>query len=245
MSYANGKTIVVEVHGWTASPEKFALPSFTEGKIDEVCSLTLSGHAFHSSNEETKALELARFSHVNWKEDVKKQLSQMINREDVSRIFPIGHSMSGYLILLALEELQKEEMDLRKIVGVGMVNAPYHLHWKFSVPLYLSRMPFMHRVTKLLHKGGEPGSNQFVAWSNVRDLATITRKGKKILPKVSVPLLLFQASQDASVKGKSAKSIERQVRGMCKTVYFPEGRHTPNEGEKQKIVNAIESFLSP
>ncbi|WP_028777539.1 alpha/beta hydrolase [Shimazuella kribbensis] len=255
-----GKTVVVEIHGWTATPEKFALPWDCGNTVHEVRSLTLSGHAFDSTDEREKAKELANYNYHHWIADVGVTLLELIQREDVSRIFVIGHSMSGYLTLLALEELKTEGVDVRKVVGVGMVNAPYKLHLKFGLPLLLSKISFMHSVYHLeikgkklvqeyqglglVHKGGTEGANTLVAWSNMRDLATIIRKGKKVLPKVTVPLVLFQSGQDASVKEESAKHIERHVRVSCEIKSFPRGQHTPNPEEKKNIVSAIEKFLS-
>jgi pimeloyl-ACP methyl ester carboxylesterase len=255
-----GKTVVVEVHGWTATPEKFALPWLCGKTEHEVRSLTLSGHAFDSTDEREKAKELANYNCTHWIADVEDSLLQLIKREDVSRIFVISHSMSGYLTLLALEELKAKGVDVQKVVGVGMVNAPYKLHLKFGLPLFLSKFGLMHHVRKLeikgkklvqeyqglglIDKGGTEGVNTLVAWCNMRDLARIIWKGKKILSKVTVPLLLFQSGRDASVKEESAHCIKRRVRVFCKIELFPKGEHTPTSEEKEKIVRTIGEFLS-
>ena len=58
------KTVAVVIHGWTASPPKFAfeLPWFL-GKVDELVSLTLPGHATAHKTEKEKADAIINKSH--------------------------------------------------------------------------------------------------------------------------------------------------------------------------------------
>jgi carboxylesterase len=241
------KTAAVIIHGWTATPPKFEFEiSWFGGEVDELISLTLPGHATDHESEKDKARELSRFSYRDWIAYVEEQLNAVAKREDVGRVIVIGHSMSGYLALLAAKKMGKMEQEK---LHVGMVNAPYKLRfWLFGLMLHLCKfpLPFLeHRI--MIPKGGETGSNKIATWKSVHDLNKIIRLGKKALPVTKVPLLIVQSQNDPSVKVQSAECIRNRTPIGTPFAYgsLP-GGHTPSIKEKQGIARAcVKAFRLP
>jgi pimeloyl-ACP methyl ester carboxylesterase len=249
-------TLILYVGGFTASHEKMTKFHFLfKNRGVQYLAVQLPGHPVSierssDGEERSNAKLLAQYSASDWQNTILDVYRSIIRSKNIERIIFVGHSMGAYLSILTVLKQAETEPELQKLAGVVMISTPFEgkLKKKYAYFLKLAnlaKIPFMG--CRLYHKGGEPGSNQYVALKSVNELVRVIRKGMASLPYVQVPVLLFNFKQDPSVQMESAKAILEclpdEIREKSRSIILEGDRHTPSEDDQATIVDEILRFF--
>lgn len=214
-------TLVLFIHGIVEGPDQF-IPLmelvFSHGL--DAASLLLpghggSGHDFaHSSGEE-------------WLDHVRSQVSGY--KDKYSSLFLVGHSMGGLLSLLVAQELP------HKIRGVACIDTPLAVWVKASA--------IRNNLKVGLSRNIPPSDPAYALWQacsvspsaplayltwipRIMDLFSLIRRTREILPKLTVPVLVFHADKDELVGTASVVRFERGFRPeWLRLVHLPSSTH--------------------
>lgn len=248
-------TRILFVGGFGACPEKAGLDSFCENRGVGYTASLLPGHPdsierADDAEERFKAKLLAQCTATDWVSRVADDCQNLNQRGDVDQFILVGHSMGAHLISAALKQVETET-KLQKLAGVAMISAPIEgeLNKGYARSLKLgatSNIPIIGGI--LYPTGGETGSNKYVAPKSLKQLLQAIRMGTAALPNISVPVLLFNFKGDPSVQMGSADTILKQllpphIRDKSKKTLLEGNRHTPNEEDKEIIIDEILQFF--
>lgn len=230
---------LIMIHGWSSTPSQF-LPiakKLNKERGYEIIIPLLSGHG-------TKPEDLEKFGWKDWLEDVVKEIDKVKKKSSSKKIFLVGISMGGNLAILAAVK--------KKIDGIILIGTPVHLKLHFWIWLGLKFLPFFKKYFKKNYpKNVIRGSlkntsyQYFPAVSVKRCLETI-RRSVFSLPKVEVPILIFQTNHDYLIAKYSSWLIYNSVKSKFKKlewIKIKNDNHTLNQDEVADVVSSSINFI--
>lgn len=194
---------VLLVHGFTASP--WEMRRVAEALVDEgyvVYGIRLPGHG-------TTPEDLAGRRCEEWLAAVESAGRQL--REQGLRVYGVGQSTGGLLLLAADENLQLD--------GLVLLSPYLRLRHRLARTAVLTRflLPFQrHRLAKELM----PFYYERRPVEGVYQLSRLIRMVKKRLPEITVPSLIVSAAGDRTVDVDSAKDLFRRLGGATKEYHL-------------------------
>ncbi|MHA1618555.1 MAG: alpha/beta hydrolase [Promethearchaeota archaeon] len=225
-------TIVICLHGWTASPYE-ALPIAHSVHEKEFAASVpcLPGHGIQSAKLAREIFPNIKFT--DWINAVRKEIE--IARQNYKKVYIYGQSMGGALALIMAEE---------HLVDACAVTAPcIDLGWKNN---------FLARVfgwTNIFEEKNEETIffNECYPFKSVRsaqELRLLANLAKKQLSLIQCPVLECHSELDDTIKPKVAHLIAKKVSGPVEVQWYNKSGHTlPLDVEGETIVDEITKFF--
>ncbi len=214
------KKVVLAIHGFTSSPKEFRDLSnyLTKRKISFYAPL-LPGHG-------TSPERLSVVKYYQWIEFVEQQIAML--SKDFEEIYLIGNSFGGNLALICAQYSPK-------IKGIVTLATPIYfrrdkLNRFFLFPIvkgikFFQDKKYKSKTTKNLMTK-KTWSYQSVPFRSMSQLLKIVNLTKKIISKVTKPLLVMQVEKDHLVSSESADSILLKSKSSTKRIVtIPESYH--------------------
>ena len=226
---------VLLIHGFTGSPaELLLLGQFLNKAGFTVLGVRLAGHA---TNED----DLIKTTQENWFNTVLDGW-EILNGA-CEKIFVVGHSMGG-LLALKLSTCRKVE----KLVTIA---APIFVDESLGAeslpPRELCGSQAVLRPRRRL-KNVPPAVNQIyrkMPLISVHELFDLLADVKKILSKVTTPLLILHAKDDHTAQPASAEFIFKNVSSnILQKKFFEVGGHLlPLTESREEVFATVENFF--
>lgn len=232
------KKVAVFLHGFLGGPQQFdfLLPAAQAAGFD-THALLLPGHGgdcrtFFSS------------SRSHWEAYVQAELDRL--REEYESILLVGHSMGGLLSILAALR------DTRGICGIFAIALPLHLrvsrkgmhtNWKHVTGLG-KRDAYTEAARTSCSVNGITLWNAPRLVPRMIDLSALSRKARRGLNKLTVPLAILHSQKDEWV---SQRSIAAALRSPVQAdmILLPESSHfLYSENDRAIICDQFVRFAS-
>lgn len=228
----NRNTIVICLHGWTASPYE-ALPiAKAVNKAGFAASVPLlPGHGIRDENK-AKGI-LSRVKYTDWVNAVKYEIEQA--RKSYHHIYIFGQSMGGALALLIAEH---------QLVEACAVTAPaIRLVWQSRlITTLLGGLNLFDR-----REEETPFFNEGYSFRSLRSARELRRLGdlaRKNLSKITCPVLECHSHLDDTILPPVVHLIEEKVSGPVEISWFDRSGHTmPLDVEGEAVVGTIRDFF--
>lgn len=207
--------------------ERVVEPIFSKGGTDEGC-LLLHGFAGAPSDMESVGLGLRDAGYTvlcpviaghnclatmeaagykEWRESALASLAEL--RQHAKHTYIIGHSLGG---LLGYDLAASEQVS-----AVVSINSPVKL---------VARQEIKAQLLKMVRSGASMGSDAMadrVPMSCLSSLYDYTARVLALLPRVSVPALIVQASDDEAIDPADAKTILEELGSSSKRIVWVDG----------------------
>ncbi|MHA1775316.1 MAG: esterase [Promethearchaeia archaeon] len=225
-------SIVICLHGWTASPYE-ALPiARAVHEIGFAVSVPLlPGHGIR---DESKAKQIiSQVKYTDWVNAVRNEIEQA--RKAYRHVFIYGQSMGGALALLMAE---------KNLLEACAVTAPaIKLTWQSRLVTTL-----LGRINIYDEKEEDtPFFNECYSFRSLRSARELRCLGdlvRKNLSKVRCPVLECHSHLDDTILPPIAHLIEKKVSGPVEIRWFDRSGHTmPLDVEGPAVVGAIRDFF--
>jgi len=230
----NSDTIVICLHGWTATP--FEAKPIGEAVFRRGFSAAgplLPGHGFANLQQAKRAFTKTRYT--DWLEAVRMEIRRAAER--YKRVFIYGQSMGGALAMAMAVEGRVEACAVTApaiFLGKGNERVAKWLGWTNI---------FRPKPVK-----PESFYNVFYPFESSRSLYALYRLGKYVLDqleKISVPLLECHSQKDDAIHPKVADWIKARVAGPVRVEWFNESGHTmPLDIQGPVIAETIGDFFA-
>lgn len=230
-------TIIIFIHGFTASPSE-VLP--TAVLLNQQDGLSVSGPLLPGHGTTPESLNQTTWE--MWYEGLR---SEYLSREQqYTSIFVAGLSMGALLAIYA-------GINLPGLNGVIAINAP--IFTQYPVPTALAPLiekcfPYIRKKKGLpvieQERRGRWAYDVFPVKA-FRSLYKLRNRVIRDIEQLRIPLLVFQALKDESVKAKSAGFLIRRAKNalVCYKE-LPESYHVATMGqEKELIASTIIKFV--
>lgn len=231
----NGSSGVLLIHGFTGLPAGMLLLGEVLNRAGfNVLAPRLAGHGTCES-------DLMRTTKDDWYNSALDGF--YILRGICDKIYVVGHSMGGLLTLkLSIEQ------DIAKIVtlaapifvdeGRGLRNLP---------PREFCSDACIYTERKKLNDVPPAVNNVYekTPLVSVHELVDLIEDVKKILPKVTAPILIMQGEEDHTVQPRSARFIMDNVGSSIKKIItVPNAGHLlPFDEQREFVFDATLGFL--
>ena len=230
-----GSSGVLLIHGFTGLPAAlFLLGEFLNREGFTVLCMRLAGHG-------TDENDLMRTTRGDWFNSVLDGLA--ILRGACDKIYVVGHSMGGLLTLKLASEC-----DVEKIItlaapifiddGLGLRNLP---------PREFCGNACIVQPRKKLFDVPQTANEVYkkTPLVSVHELIALIDDVKKLLPKISAPILIMHGEEDHTAQPRSARFIMDNIGSKVKRVItVPNGGHLlPLAEERDFVFEAIRNFI--
>ena len=230
-----GSSGVLLIHGFTGLPaELFLLGQFLNQKNFTVLCPRLAGHGVDENN-------LMRTTKDDWFNSVLDGF--YILRGACEKIFVVGHSMGGILTLkLAAEQKISKIVTLAAPIfiddGLGLVNLPPRE--------FCSDACIVQPRRKLIDV--PQAANEVYKKTpliSVHELIDLIGDVKKILPKITTPILIMHGEEDHTAQPRSARFIMDNIGSEQKfiTTVANSGHLLPLDENRDFVFEEIFKFL--
>ena len=230
-----GSSGVLLVHGFTGLPaELFLLGDFLNRQNFSVLCMRLAGHGVDENN-------LMRTTKDDWFFSVLDGFD--ILRGLCDEIFVVGHSMGGILTLkLAAEKNLSKIVTLAAPIfiddGLGLKNLP---------PKEFCGNACIVQPRKKLFDVPQAANDVYkkTPLVSVHELVELIDDVKKILPKISTPILIMHGEDDHTAQPRSARYIMDNVGSRTKKfISVPDSGHLlPLDENRDFVFEEILNFL--
>ena len=230
-----GSSGVLLIHGFTGLPaELFLLGEFLNREGYTVLCMRLAGHG-------TNENDLMRTTKDDWFNSVLDGLA--ILRGACEKIFVVGHSMGGLLTLKL-----SNERDVSKIVtlaapifiddGLGLKNLP---------PREFCGNACIVQPRKKLNDVPQAANEVYkkTPLVSVHELLDLIADVKKLLPKVTAPILIIHGEDDHTAQPRSARFIMDNIGSAVKKIItVPDSGHLlPLDENREFVFEEILDFI--
>lgn len=234
----HGDTACLFIHGFTASPsEVYPVARL----VYELTGCTVSGPLLPGHG--TSPQDMNQTGWQDWFARVEQEIDYLQRKH--TRVFLAGLSMGGLLALYAAGK----RADLK---GVIAINTPIYT----SSPWLMAITPLLQYVrpyySKKMDKAAEELQTQgrfaypvmpvkaFISMGQLRKLVMSE------IPRLNLPILLFQSSQDESVDTRSAQFIkDKVVQAKVRLIELRESGHIATMGQEKPIIaEEISKFIN-
>jgi esterase/lipase len=226
--------LCILVHGFTGSPtevEPLAEALAAEGY--DVSVPILYGHA--GTKEDMK-----RATTTQWINSVKPEVERGLQTH--RRVHLIGFSMGALLcaILAAEKPVASLTMLAPAVYYVSTKNLFHQTANLIKATWGKNRGPGMQTIREKLDK------MSLVPISSVRQFTRLVQLGKRVLPKLELPILIVQGELDDVVEPRGATFVYNTVSSKDKTVYYlPNSGHLLCLGAEAHVVQQhVLAFLT-
>ncbi len=231
---------IVLSHGYLSAPMEIrALAEYLYRQGFSVYGVRLKGHG-------TSPLDLASTSWEEWYESLNRGISCIRSR--CEKVFLCGFSAGGCLILSASANKQEQ------IEGVISISAPLKLQ-NYAIHL----VPTISTLNLVLKRFGGSGwelidhrpenpqiNYQKNSLKALQQLRLLMEKTEELLPRVTVPALILQGSNDTTVNPDSANIIFQMISSEQKRlIFFNRSRHGILNGpDSEEIFATVSNFIN-
>ena len=208
--FKGGSEGVLLIHGFTGLPaELLLMGKFLNRAGFTVLGVRLAGHA-------TSELNLMKTTNEDWFNSVLDGYALL--KCMCEKIFVAGHSM-GALLALKLAYFRKVE----KVVSLAApIFIDDKLHLKDLPPRSECKDFSVIRPHRRL-KDVPPAANKVyrrMPFISIHELLHLLIEVKKLLPKISTPILIMHGTEDHTAQPKSADFIEANIKSARKEKIF-------------------------
>ena len=237
---ASARTGCLVIHGFTGTPKEVRwLGEYLNGRGFTVCGVRLNGHA-------TRLPDMLRSRYTDWLLSVEDGYNLL--RSCTDGIFLLGLSMGGVLALASATRLQ--------VRGVVAMSTPYRLPVDLPLPLWALRL--LSLVAPYRPKSRQPDAGWFdkeafaqhVAYPrnplrSALELKVLLGEMRAGLPGISVPVLLIQSRDDATVPPTDMPKIYADLGSADKQMLWLEGggHVITEEPTRQTVFQAAADFV--
>ncbi|MHA1203309.1 MAG: alpha/beta hydrolase [Candidatus Heimdallarchaeaceae archaeon] len=236
-SLKDNNTAILLIHGFTGTHyEMVPLEEFLVSKGYYVKNITLPGH-------ETTIEDMATTKWEKWVKYAQNQLKDLC--EDYEKVFIGGLSMGGAITLY----LGAKNPN---IAGIIVMAAPYKpVDWRMLVVRILP-IHIFYKYKKIIETGWEDldslKSHRAYGIYPLRSIAELHKllvKVKKLVPRISVPILVIQSQKDLSIPTKFPNWIYTNVESSDKELeWIEKGGHViPKDAGRFQLFEIIEKWL--
>ncbi len=234
----DGDTACLFIHGFTASPsEVYPVARL----LYEMMGCTVSGPLLpgHGTSPE----DMNQTGWQDWFVRVEQEIDYLRRRH--TRVFVAGLSMGA---LLALHAAAKQP-DLKGVIAINTPIITTSSPWlKAITPLMQYMRPYYPKEIKRDTEELQTQGRFAYPVMPVKAYISMGKLNKMVvqeLPRLNIPMLLFQSRHDDSVDSKSAKFIQDQAsQGQVRLIFLPESGHIATMGpEKNLIADEIAEFI--
>ncbi len=232
-----GNSGVLLIHGFTGLPtELLLLGRYLNLAGFSVLCPRLAGHGTHER-------DLIRTSKDDWFNSVLDAYSVLSGM--CEKIFVVGHSMGGILALKLAAQ--------KKIEGLATLAAPIFIASGMGVeklpPKEFCKDLYVVRPRRNLHDV-PPAVNEVyrkMPLPSVNELVELIDEVKKILPEISVPILILHGEEDHTANPKSAEYIAENVSSeKIRLVKVPDCGHLlPLTDKRDFVFEEVKKFFLP
>jgi len=231
---------IVLSHGYLSAPMEIrALAEYLYRQGFSVYGVRLKGHG-------TSPLDLASTTWEEWYEALNRGMACIRSR--CEKVFLCGFSAGGCLILSASANKQEQ------IEGVISISAPLKLQ-NYAIHL----VPTISTLNLVLKRFGGSGwelidhrpenpqiNYQKNSLKALQQLRLLMEKTEELLPRVTVPALILQGSNDTTVNPDSANIIFQMISSEQKRlIFFNRSRHGILNGpDSEEIFATVSNFIN-
>ncbi|OGO16581.1 MAG: hypothetical protein A2Z14_11475 [Chloroflexi bacterium RBG_16_48_8] len=236
--FQGGRTGCLLIHGATGTPKEMRwLGEYLASQGHTVLGCRLFGHA-------TKQQDLLRARWFDWFTSVEDAYHILSGSCD--QIFIAGVSLGGLLSLLFASQFP--------VTGLIGYSTPYSMPEKIAVVLR-PVLPLISKVWRYFPKG-EPDWHDIELHKDhleypsypirvATELHLIIDEVQKVLPSITVPVLIIHSKKDASVPYQHAEKIYKALGSQDKEIIWLEnsGHNVTRDTERQKVFLATADFI--
>ena len=238
MSLKTKNTAFLLIHGFTGTHyEMVPLEEFLVSKGYYVNNITLPGH-------ETTIEDMAKTEWREWVRYAQNQLQDLC--KDYENVFTVGLSMGGAITLY----LGANNPD---IAGIIVMAAPYKpVDWRMLLVRILPIHIFF-KYRKNIETGWEDlnsldshKSYEKYPFRSIAELHKLLVRVKKLVPRISVPILVVQSKNDPSISSEFPVWIYDNVESSDKELkWIEKGGHViPKDSGRFQLFGIIEKWLA-
>jgi carboxylesterase len=223
---------VLLLHGWSSPPDEFLpLATYLNALGYTVSAPLLRGHGTRPED-----LECVRWK--DWLEDARKDLRVL--EKKYQKIFIVGISMGGDLAMHL-----SEEKSVAGVVSLGAA-AKYKLHSAAKIGLFFMGLTRKYRKKYfppwLRDKVGNRKEYMYYPVESAKEVVRLADATRKILPRITKPILIMQSDYDHLVSNKSPQIIADRVGSNIKEiVWVKDGYHV--FVDKKEVWEKISEFI--
>ena len=225
------------IHGFTGAHfEMTPLEIFLVSEGYVVKNITLPGH-------ETTVEELAETKWKDWINHAQNELNSLSNKYE--RVYISGLSMGGAITLY----LGASNPNVSGIIAMA---APYKpVDWRMYLIRYLP-IHWFYKYFKNEERGWEDLDSLKTHKSygtypirSIRELHKLLVKVKKLVPEISIPILIIQSKNDPSVPPEIAKWVYTNVKTSDKQIaWIEKGGHViPKDAGRFQLFEILKQWL--
>lgn len=224
---------ILFIHGFTSCPEQMKPMAMYFNDEGYTCyGIRLKGHC-------TDPYDLARFSDIDWIEDVTRAYQML--RSECARVFVCGISMGGSLGLYLAQNF--------KVDGVICMSAPVYVYLEGMLPAVV----VLKHIKKFVEV--KPSGSISIKWrfassyskvpiSSIDSLYRIMRNVKREIDRVKCPVLIVQSYSDNIVKPESAQFIYENISSTRKKLlWLKKSSHNVINGVDKDTVFCESSYF--
>ena len=211
--FSGGRTGILLIHGFTGLPAELLLLGEALSKAGfTVLAVRLAGHA-------TTAKDLARMKSEDWLDSVRDGYAFLSGM--CEEIFVCGHSMGGILALLLAAE--------RHVAGIISLAAPIFIAPEQGAEHLPARKycagVFVPKARRKLKNVPSVVNETYreMPLVSVYELLDLIERTKKILPEVTVPVLILHSLDDHTASPESAIYIQKFIGSQEKSLSWFDG----------------------
>lgn len=225
-------TIVICLHGWTASPyEALPIARAVHEKGIAAAVPCLPGHGIRSLSL-AKAI-FPTITYSDWLNAVRREIA--IARQSYTHVYIYGQSMGGALAVVIAEE---------HLVDACALTAPaIDLGWKST---FLARIFGWTNIFRTKHDD-TPFFNECYPFESVRsarELSKLAKLAKKNLSRIQCSVLECHSELDDAISPTVAHLIAQKVSGPVEIQWYNRSGHTmPLDVEGPAILREITTFF--
>ncbi|MDA1196608.1 MAG: alpha/beta hydrolase [Nanoarchaeota archaeon] len=224
----NATECILLTHGFAASPyELQMLAKILHEEGLTVYGTRLTGHG-------TTSEDLGESTKEDWIDSLNIPLQGL--QQSCEHVFVSGVSTGATLSLMAAHT--------HKTDGVITINAPITFFDKRI--MYTKIFKYLQKKSdRELEDHEKPYYYATIPTKSVAQLAALIKESKKILSKITTPLLIIQSAEDKRVEPSSAKYILDNIGSEKKELLlYPEGDHVLTTGNKTaQVAKDILEFI--
>ena len=230
-------TAFLLIHGFTGTHyEMVPLEEFLVGKGYYVNNITLPGH-------ETTIEDMTKTKWVEWVKYAQNQLQNLC--KDYKTVFIGGLSMGGAITLYL-------GANNPEIAGIIVMAAPYKpVDWRMLL-IRILPIHILLKNKKNIETGWEDldsleshKSYGKYPLKSIAELHKLLVRVKKLVPKISVPILVVQSKNDSSISSEFPSWIYENVESSNKELeWIEKGGHViPKDAGRLQLFRIIEKWL--